>query len=111
MNHEASLCLAKSDHGRITLCPCGCTQLTFGRVTLHFETEEMFQEVAEAVMNEEAEGTAEDMFDLRYDWLSMSLSPYGLSQLAKLVRDALNSLSWLRGDLRFTDEDFRKLTG
>jgi hypothetical protein len=110
MNHEAAYCLAKTEHGRVTVCACGCTHLMFGRVTLHFETEAAFQEMAETVMDEEHERTPDEEFDLRFDWYSMSLSPYGSSQLAQLLRDATDALAWLRGDLRFTDEDFQKLT-
>lgn len=109
MSHEVVANLAETEHGRVTLCACGCIHLTFGLVTLHFEEERSFVRMADVVLDEERSRGEGEEFDLRYDWFSMSLSPYGSAQFAHLVREAVNSLAWASGEMEFTDEDLRRM--
>lgn len=40
----------RTPHGRVGVC--GCASLTFGTVTLHFESETAFEAMTEAVLDE-----------------------------------------------------------
>lgn len=65
MNHNNLVCLVQTAHGRVNAC--AYMSLTFGWVTLYFENECEFLEMADRVLDEENARKADEEFDLRYD--------------------------------------------
>lgn len=109
MDHGETHSLAKTNYGRIGVCACGCTHLTFGQVTLHFPSPEEFARVASRILSEERMRTSDEVFDVNYEWFSMSLTPLGSAEFAHLVNEAMTALAWTTGEMEFTDEDLREI--
>lgn len=101
--------LAQSELGHVRLCRAGCVHLSYGRVTLHFESEDAFEGMAELVADEERGRELDEGLSMSYQWFSVDLDPHHSHGFAALVADAAAAIAWSRGDMRFSDEDFSNL--
>lgn len=110
MEHEEeAICLAKTAHGFVKICPQGCTHVTFGRVTLHFESPGQFQDLAEEVGQGLAElGEGQHLLVSHYGFM-MELTAQFAFEFYELIREAAAALAWSHGEMKFTDDDFQQI--
>lgn len=101
--------LAQNASGHVRLCRSGCVHVTYGQVTLHFESEDAFEGMAEMVAQEEANRTGDEGLSMSYQWFSVDLDPQHSHGFAAMIAEAAAAIAWARGDLRFSDEDFANL--
>jgi hypothetical protein len=101
--------LARTDVGNVRLCRAGCVHLTYRRVTLHFESADAFEGLAELVAEEEAARRPDEGLSILYQWFAVDLDGDDTPAFAALVASAALAIGWTRGDLKFTDADFHRL--
>lgn len=109
MDDCSCITLAQTESGHVRLCRVGCVHVTFGRVTLHFESEDAFEGMAELVAAEEQGREPGEGLSVSYQWFSVDLDPFHSRAFAELVAKAADTIAWGRGDLQFSDEDFNQL--
>lgn len=101
--------LAQTESGHVRLCRAGCVHVTFGLVTLHFESSDAFEGMAELVAAEETARRPDEGLSVTYHWFSIDLDAGRSHAFASLVASAAFAVAWTRGDLQFSDEDFTRL--
>ena len=111
MNHDAPEILAHTDHGHIKMCGTGCVHLTFGRITLHLDSPEEFEALAQAYSASfESQQHREDgRFEFQYSWFGATLVLSGARELARLILEATDDLAFRRGDWEFSDWDLQAI--
>lgn len=95
--------LAQTENGHVRLCRAGCLHLTFGRVTLHFESLDDFGGLAEVVAEEERLRKPTEGMTLTYQWFALDLRPEDCQAFAALVAAALEAGKWARGDVNYDE--------
>lgn len=106
---SGQMCLAQTDQGNVKMCAVGCTHLTFGMISLHFETLEDFQGFAETVLCQECQRDSTEGLQVTYNWVTIDLSPGASKGLAHLLQRANEAIAWSLGEMQITDEDIRQL--
>lgn len=101
--------LAQSEMGHVRLCRTGCVHVTYARVTLHFESEDAFEGMAELVAQEEKGRGHDEGLSMSYQWFSIDLDADHSQAFATLIADAAAAIAWSRGEMRFSDDDFANL--
>lgn len=109
MDECSCITLAQNEGGHVRLCRVGCVHVTYGRVTLHFESEDAFEGMAELVALEEKGREPGEGLSMSYQWFSVDLDPAHSQSFAALVAHAADAIAWNRGDLQFSDDDFERL--
>lgn len=106
---SGQMCLAQTDQGNVKMCAVGCTHLTFGLVSLHFETLEDFEGFAETVLCQECQREEGEGLRVTYNWVTIDLSPSASLGLSNLLTRANEAIAWSQGEMRITDEDIQRL--
>lgn len=101
--------LAQTAFGYVKLCMVGCTHLTFGRATLHFESLDEFEGFAETAFDEARRRGRFDRLRFSYNWATVSLDCYDAGAFLNLLREAMEAISWFLGDMTLTEEDERAM--
>lgn len=111
MDDCACITLARTEAGYVRLCPAGCLHVTYGHVTLHFESEDDFGGMAELVEAEEHSRKPDEGLSVSYQWFSVDLDAAHSESFAALIASAAAAIAWQRGEAQFTDADFDSLVG
>ncbi|MBS1700969.1 MAG: hypothetical protein JST12_04855 [Armatimonadetes bacterium] len=102
-HHDESIPLAKSPHGTVRICPVGCTHVDFNKITLDYDSPSQFQEALKSILS------AENKTRFQHDGITIELSDDLASELRHLMQEAASTLTWIDGQMQFTDEDFQQI--
>ena len=108
-HHEEAICLARTEKGLVKICPPGCTHVTFGGLTLDFDSPGHFQEMAENLPKLLEELEADQAFAYSHGEITLEFSQSDAVELGQLVSEASATIAWSSGEMEFSDEDFRQI--
>lgn len=101
--------LAQGNYGSVKECGVGCTHLTFAAISLHFRNVGDFERFASEALVKIDIARGIESFPLVHRGTSLLLDPPALRALECLLKEGLATIQWYRGDLEFSDQDFRNL--
>ena len=101
--------LAQGNYGSIKACPSGCTHLTFAAISLHFRDIAEFEQFAKKTLIQIEEAREQDAFCMLHRGTTLVLDAPSTRALTCLLGEGISTLQWFRGELEFSDQDFRHL--
>ncbi|RYG37105.1 hypothetical protein EON81_07630 [bacterium] len=101
--------LSRTLYGFVQQCRRGCTHVTFGSVTLHFDSGEDFEGFVENLVLQEKDHRGWALIEISYNFTTLSLTPLSARAFIELVKTASDNISWFRGDCQLTEAEERLL--
>lgn len=101
--------LAQGNYGSVKECPSGCTHLTFSALSLHFRSVSDFEQFAKKTLVQLMDARDQDAFCLLHRGTTLLLDPPTMRALECLLKEGVATIQWFRGELEFSDKDFRNL--
>ncbi|RYG46978.1 hypothetical protein EON79_08635 [bacterium] len=103
--HPGTGILSRTRYGHVHRCQGGCTHVTFGSVSLHFESEDDFEGFVDNLLAQEKQHQGWPAIEVCYNFTTLTLTPLSVRAFIELVKTAVDNISWFRGDCHLTEAE------